>query len=275
MIEPFFSIVIPTLNEEKFLPKLLNDLKNQKEKNFEVIIVDGGSIDKTRNIVSEYTKVLRLTFLETKEKKVAHQRNYGAKAAIGKYLVFLDADTRLSSFFCKSLFKNINKLKGLLFIPYAIPDEKDSQISLIFNFSNFLIEISQYFGKPFSTGGNIIIERQLFFLIGGFSEDVYIGEDHELIQQAHQWGVRAKFLHKVKFTFCLRRMRKEGRLKHYYKYVLAFAHILLKGKINKKLFEYEMGGHLYKYMRKKHSINSDLSNLFKKTKHIFTKLLEE
>ena len=42
-MKPFFSVIIPTLNEENYLPKLLNDLKVQKEKNFEVVLVDGGS----------------------------------------------------------------------------------------------------------------------------------------------------------------------------------------------------------------------------------------
>jgi glycosyltransferase involved in cell wall biosynthesis len=46
MQSPFISIIIPTLNEEKYLPKLLTDFKKQKNKNFEIVIVDGHSEDK-------------------------------------------------------------------------------------------------------------------------------------------------------------------------------------------------------------------------------------
>jgi len=46
-MKPFFSIVIPTLNEEKCLPRLLDDLTQQKEKDFEVIVIDGRSDDQT------------------------------------------------------------------------------------------------------------------------------------------------------------------------------------------------------------------------------------
>ena len=45
--EPFFSIIIPTLNEEKYLPLLLSDLEHQLFTDFEVIVVDGKSADKT------------------------------------------------------------------------------------------------------------------------------------------------------------------------------------------------------------------------------------
>jgi glycosyltransferase involved in cell wall biosynthesis len=53
-MQPFFSIVVPTLNEELFLPYLLKDLQNQKEKNFEVIVVDSYSEDKTKFVVRNW-----------------------------------------------------------------------------------------------------------------------------------------------------------------------------------------------------------------------------
>jgi len=55
-MKPFFSIVIPTLNEEKYLPNLLNDLTKQKEKDFEIIVVDGKSEDRTIDIAIKYKK---------------------------------------------------------------------------------------------------------------------------------------------------------------------------------------------------------------------------
>jgi len=274
MIKPFFSIIIPTLNEEKFLPNLLNDLRKQKDKNFEVIIVDGGSQDKTKVEAEKFKNTINLSFFQNKDRHVSLQRNFGAKQAIGSYLVFLDADSRISAAFIKTVFNFINKEKGLIIIPYVSPGEKTIEMNMIFRLSNFLVESSPLIGRPFSLGGNMIVEKNFFQIIDGFSKKVFIGEDHDLIRRAYQWGVKAKFLHKTKVVFNLRRMKKEG-LMIWYKNLVAIANILLRGKIDKKIFEYEMGGHLYKDVRKKHSINSDLNKLFKKTKQIFTKLLEE
>ena len=95
MTKPFFSIVIPTLNEESSLPKLLSDLSLQTFKNFEVIIVDGNSEDKTIIKSKYYSKqFISLTIITSKTRNVSTQRNKGGKIAIGKYIVFMDADER-------------------------------------------------------------------------------------------------------------------------------------------------------------------------------------
>jgi len=76
MKSPYFSVIIPTLNEEKFLPKLLNDLKRQKEKNFEIIVVDGNSSDKTKEAAEAYKKHFpAFKFLTAKKANVSYQRN--------------------------------------------------------------------------------------------------------------------------------------------------------------------------------------------------------
>lgn len=240
-MEPYFSIVIPTLNEEHILPYLLSDLQKQKEKNFEVIVADGGSEDKTEEEVLKFKDLLSLSFFGNERKNVAYQRNYGAQKGQGKYLVFLDADSRVSPSFTKVLRKTIERKKGLVFLPYNVPSEKNSQTNLVFRFVNFLVELSQSTGKPFSTMG-MIWEKNFFHTIGGFDEKVFIAEDHKIIQEAHKWGVRAKFLNQVRVTFSLRRIRSEGQWSLLYKYLLATAYILLKGDIKKKIFKYEMGG---------------------------------
>ena len=76
----FFSIVIPSLNEEKYLPKLLEDLAAQTYSDFEVIVVDGNSKDETVKRSLEFKKsLLSLEVISSKERNVSHQRNLGAK----------------------------------------------------------------------------------------------------------------------------------------------------------------------------------------------------
>lgn len=240
-----FSIIIPTLNEEKFLPRLLNNLKVQKEKNFETIIVDGNSVDGTKNIVENFKKSLPINFFQVDKRNVSYQRNFGARKARGRYLVFLDADCEVSPSFTRNLQKNINIKKGLFFIPFLLPDRQYVEYKVIFNFINLFIELTQNFHKPFSAGGSMVIDKYFFELLGGFNERLFISEDHDLVKRSHQWGVKAKFLPSVKVRFSLRRLKREGQLKLFYKYLIATAQYLLGGETKKKFFDYEMGGQAY------------------------------
>lgn len=270
MTHPFFSIIIPTLNEEKFLPNLLSDLKKQTDSEFEVIIVDSKSEDATAKIARSYRDNFQMKFISNARRNVSHQRNFGAKKAVGEYLIFLDADAQLGKSFIKNLKSFIVKKSGLIFVPYIDPDESSARSAL--NFVNFLIELSQYTNKPFSTGGSMIWDRSLFLKLGGFDEKLYLGEDHNIIQRALKWGVRAKFLKKIKIRYSLRRFRKEGQLAMIYKSILATAHILIKGDIRNKIFDYQMGGGIYRNQDKE-TFKLNLQKNINKIKKFFRKYL--
>ena len=95
------SVVIPAFNEEQALPNTLRALFTQRG-DFEVIVVDGGSIDRTIECVQEFTlstqySALRSLRLLTAPKGRAPQMNAGAKEATGEWLLFLHADTVLPS----------------------------------------------------------------------------------------------------------------------------------------------------------------------------------
>ena len=92
----------------------------------------------------------------------------------------------------------------------------------------------------------MIFERNYFLLMGGFNESMPIGEDFDIAQKSVRWGVRAKFLNKIAVTYSLRRIRREGKFKVYYKYLLSTMQYLIQGKNKGNLFKYEMGGQLYK-----------------------------
>lgn len=271
--KPFFSVVIPTLNEELFLPKLLDDLVKQKEKDFEVVIVDGFSQDKTSLIVKDYQKKLSINFFQNSKKNVSSQRNFGALKAKGEYLVFLDADSRINSSFLKKVKKFIEKNKGLIFLPYILPDKKFKLYKPLFDISNILVELSQNLPKKFSLGGSIIIERNFFQTIGGFDETLFIAEDHELVQRASSWGVKTKFIKDAYVYFSLRRIKKEGEFRFFYKYFIATTKRLLSNEeIKKKIFDYQMGGHLY---QDKKDISSEyfFKKYLKEIKKFFKKII--
>ena len=85
------SIIIPTYNRAKFLPRAIESVINQTFKDWELIIVDDGSTDKTSNVVKQYQdNRIRYIYQENSERSAA--RNNGIKHAKGKYICFLDSD---------------------------------------------------------------------------------------------------------------------------------------------------------------------------------------
>lgn len=93
------SIIIPAYNEEKYIEKCLVSLQNQTFSNFETIIIDDGSTDRTRNIASKYN----IKLWTIPHGGPGNARNFGARKAGGKVLVFLDADMYIDENYIKNL----------------------------------------------------------------------------------------------------------------------------------------------------------------------------
>ena len=95
MIQPFFSIVIPAYNAEKFMTECLDSIFKQTFKDYEVLIVDNGSIDNTSKISESILNGKNINYRVLRTEKnlgIGGGRNMGIKAAQGKYVAFLDAD---------------------------------------------------------------------------------------------------------------------------------------------------------------------------------------
>lgn len=91
---PFFSIIIPAYNLEKYIHCAINSIINQKYQDYEVIIVDDCSTDNTLNIITGYEdKYKNITVFKHSENQTQHiARMNGVNIAKGKYILFLDGD---------------------------------------------------------------------------------------------------------------------------------------------------------------------------------------
>ncbi len=227
------SVVVPTLNEERDLPVLLDSLKAQTFRDFEIIVGDAGSKDRTRQIAEEHGARV----VEGGMPGVG--RNRGAAVANGEYLFFFDADVSLPADFLANAVNEMDSefidLATCAF--YPLSDLRLDKI--LFSFANLSVKMNAN-GNPRAAGFCIFITKRLFDRIGGFDESLRLAEDHDLVDRA------AKFrpLHVLKSTslhVSVRRLAKEGRFSLIQKYFQVEMHLMTKGKVRDDIIEYEFG----------------------------------
>jgi len=185
------SIIAPMLNEKKYIKKFLESLKNQSFLDFELIIIDGGSSDGSRDIVDSYGPEFKITGLFNEKRNLGYIRNYGSKMARGEILLFTNSDAVFSMFFLdKIAIRFQDPDLGALSGP-TIPLEAGPVTELAYFCFDCLRWIFSKAGR-FSPSGNFLaIHRDLFLTAGGFPE-VPINEDG-LLGQKISWILK---------TFC-------------------------------------------------------------------------
>lgn len=161
------SIIVPTLNEEATIATLLTNLKSQNG-DFEIIIVDGGSHDKTFTIAKSFSPIKLLSSAQGR----AIQMNNGANIACGDILLFLHADTILPPNAILAIENSLVKkvVAGCFYLKFDHP--------------NFLLKVYSQFSKInhslFTYGDQaMFIKTSVFNTIKGFS-DIPIMEDVEI-----------------------------------------------------------------------------------------------
>jgi len=110
--EIFFSVIIPTFNRESFLQPAIDSVLEQSYKNFELIIVDDGSTDSTKNLVNSYSDS-RITYLYQENKGVSASRNLALSKSKGNFIAFLDSDDRWLKEKLEKTLEYIKKYPGI------------------------------------------------------------------------------------------------------------------------------------------------------------------
>lgn len=187
---PFFSVIIPLYNKEGFIADTLKSALHQTYQNFEILIVNDGSTDKSLNIASSF-KDNRITILNQDNKGLSAARNNGIKHAQADYIAFLDADDLWKTDYLETQYKlisnyndefvfatNINLLKpkltpNLLPIPYS---------------SRFQKKITNYFELCENIFGpsSLVLRKEVMATIGVFNEAITYGEGDEFFIKCFQ-----------------------------------------------------------------------------------------
>lgn len=246
MNNPTFSVIIPTLNEEKFLPHLLDSLVLQTNKDFEVIVVDGLSKDKTVEVAHRFDATLPSLQILTGDKRgVSRQRNIGAKNARGEWLVFIDADSVLYPHTLDRIAAYIKTHKPTIFTSWFSPDQDTQSDGLSTLFANMYIEGSILVHRPVSPGTMTIIHKSIFDSIRGYDETVTFAEDYDLTTRVAKAGYPLAILRETLYIYSFRRMRREGKLKFLQTYIKGAFLAIINNNGIRNMPGYIMGGHLY------------------------------
>lgn len=246
MEKPLFSVIIPALNEERFLPQLLQSLQAQDMKSFEVIVVDGDSNDATVREAKKFTKHLpRLRIVMANPRGLPRQRNLGAAQARGRWLVFSDADNVLFPYALSRMKAFIREKSPVFFTSWFRSDSDITSDSVVTLLSLMTIEGSVSIKKPFSPGPLTIIRSDVFAQVGGYNERIGWGEDFEFSKRVCSLGYPLSVLRETLYVWSMRRFRKEGTLHVLRKFSMAMLYGLLTNKALTKMPGYVMGGHVY------------------------------
>lgn len=237
-----YSIIIPTLNEEKLLPELLEQLSSGelKEKyDYQIIVSDGGSTDKTIEMAKPFADKIILNESGMKQ-NIAIGRNVGARNADGEVLIFLNGDVKMQSpekFFEVIDKKFYNSTALALTCKVDIhPEQKIFTDKIFMSFYNNYFHLLNIIGIGMGRGECQVIRRSVFESIGGFNEKLPAGEDFELYTRIRKKG-KIFFSRKIVIYESPRRFRKYGHLYIFLTWTLNGLFVFLKKKSLSKEWE--------------------------------------
>lgn len=162
---PLVSIIIPLYNKERTISQTIESITNQTFKNFEVVVVNDGSTD---NSVSEVLNIddRRIRLINQPNGGVSNARNTGISNALGRWLMFLDADDKLLSNALEILVNNIDAKCSIIAANFLVKNQK-GQISKFLintkrcNYTPKNIFKNIFLGRFFMRAGSFIISAEL------------------------------------------------------------------------------------------------------------------
>jgi len=182
---PFFSVIIPLYNKENFIEKTIQSVLQQSFQDFEIIIINDGSSDRSEEKVLQFSDT-RIRYFKKENQGVAIARNLGIEKASSDYICFLDADDYWYPNFLETYHKYIQKFptqkvfssaveleikNTLLQAEYSIKKTNDFEIIDFFEASN---------KECILWTSCVVLHKSVLDAIGSFDTNISKGEDTEL-----------------------------------------------------------------------------------------------
>lgn len=219
------SIVIPAFNEEKYLSLTLESISKLNNKDFEVIVVDNNSEDKTAQIAESFKTKINLRVVLEKKKGRGAARFRGFSEALGSMILSTDADTIVYPEWLDMMVKDI---KGEIIATTSSCRIEDCPYltRILFNFiqpaSMVLYRI--IFGHFWFSGFSFAILKSTYEKSGGFNPNLQVQEDLDLSFKVAKLG-KIKFINKP--VIPSGRRFKKGLISGLFEYIKTFTEIFV------------------------------------------------
>lgn len=191
-----FSIVIPLYNKENFIENTLNTVINQTYENYEILVVDDGSIDNSIDVVKNIEDK-RIKLLRQENRGVSSARNYGISQAKHDFIAFLDADDTWHPSYLETMKSKIDAMHTCVaYCAHFNVIDGDTVLKPKLKHKNDLV-IESYFTESIHRTliwtSTCIVRRDILNQLNGFDEDLSHAED------IHLW-IRISLMGNIYFT---------------------------------------------------------------------------
>ena len=196
-----YSIIVPVFNRPDEVDELLESLSNQTQKDFEVIIVEDGSVKTCKDVCDKYADILALHYYAKDNSGPGQSRNYGAERANGEWLLILDSDVVLPTGYLEAIDHSLTSDIVAFGGPDAAhPSFTPVQKAISYSMTSFFTTGGIRGSSPKSGGArgaldkfyprsfNMGIRRDVYLQLGGFSK-MRFGEDidfsYRIVEAGH------------------------------------------------------------------------------------------
>ena len=198
-----YSIIVPVFNRPDEVDELLESLSNQTRKDFEVIIVEDGSVKNCKDVCDKYADILVLHYYAKENSGPGQSRNYGAERASGDYLLILDSDVVLPENYLQAVEDTLREAATEAFggpdaaHPSFTPVQKAISYSMTSFFTTGGIrggkaKLDKFYPRSFNMG----IRRDVYLQLGGFSK-MRFGEDIDFSYRIVEAGYQPRLFPKA------------------------------------------------------------------------------
>jgi glycosyltransferase involved in cell wall biosynthesis len=183
------SVIIPCYNEEKYVGLILSDLAKQTTKPKQVIIADSRSTDRTVAVVKRYANKLPIEIIVSEVRSPGAARNAGSKLATGDYIMFTDADNRLTDTTIQQLVTatkdgSIDYVSPL----FSLPSKGRFEQGVARGINKFILNPATAERFTPGIGGCMFVRRKLHETTNGFDAQLTTEEDMLYLKELKQRG---------------------------------------------------------------------------------------
>lgn len=214
MKSPNVSVIIPSYNAGRYVKEAVDSALAQTYKNIEIIVVDDGSTDNTKEILEPYIAARKIKYIYQANKGLAGARNIGIKNSKGEYVAFLDAD---DIFLPEKIEKQVSQMEANPACDMSYCDlyhfwdeEPDKLFKLDYKYYSGRDVLPNLLKRSFIAPVTVLLRRTVFDRYGLFSEEIkQFAEDWELWLRLAYGGAQICFLPEILAKL---RLRREGNI---------------------------------------------------------------